>query len=178
MNELWQGLLITVLGGLILTIIIGLFKYAGSKIKAKRTRISKHEIKKIEDDIYNIRKAYKTATAFYKDFENASWLSKQSKLKSISKPNQRILKREWLKDIDFTISYDHSNIDLMRMQIISKVLRKKDLEAIISKPVVDNYGNDQAAGTEMFIRYMKKENPRKISHKVDLWLSNNEEGKK
>jgi hypothetical protein len=172
---LWQGIIITVLCGIILAIIILLSKMVHEIIKSAKRLLTPGKIKVVEDTIMAKRKSYKTAGSFYEDLEDASWIKQVPGLDTISNRNRKKLKTKWLQDADFTISYDHTNIDLMRLQTVADRLTKRDLDSIISKPTKDNYGNNQAAGNLIFMQFMKASYPRRISRKVARWMKAEEE---
>jgi hypothetical protein len=173
MSWLWQGIIITVVGGVILAIILSVSKAFYTRVEYAK-KLTQVKIKHIEDSITTKRKTYKSASSFYIEFANATWIRQIPELSTISNKNKKILKSKWIKDADFTISYDRTNIDLMRLQFVANTLKKKDLESIIDKPTKDSFGNDQAAGVLIFMQFMQTKYPHKITNKVANWIENEE----
>ena len=179
MDWLWQGIIITVAGGLSLAALLTLIKSAYRQSKRYNKQISHAEIKLIEDKIISIRKSYRSASAFYREFDDATWMKKAPELYQIPKKDLKVLKTRWVKDADFTQSWDHTNIELMKLQVVKKYLTKNDIKKLIDKPIKDIYGNDQAAGRLEFIKSIQNRYPRKISRYVaQLIKENDEEGNK
>jgi hypothetical protein len=108
---------------------------------------------KIEKRIDELRSSYKYNGNFYNDLKDGAWLEK------IEKPGLMLslyLKRKWLKEAKFNISYNHTNIMYMRFELIKKWISKKDLGYINSLTRKDRYENDQEAGNQEFMEYMEK----------------------
>lgn len=112
-----------------------------------------------------------SASAFYRLFKGGRWLD------SITLPEEmkssfvrRVLKEKWLAEADFTRSYDHSNIMLMRLEVIAEELTSADLDDLLERPTVDSYGNDQEAGMLPFMEFMREKYREKISFKVEQWI--------
>ena len=90
----------------------------------------------------------------------------------LSSPSvRRVLKEKWLGEADFTRSYDHSNIVLMRLEVVADALSKADVDALLDLPTVDGNGYSQEAGTELFLAYMKQEYPETISDKAEARIA-------
>lgn len=176
MSWLWQGVIVTVAGGLILAIIIALAKYTGQQTEKARIQMSSTDVEQLENKIVSIRKSYRTAAAFYKDFDSAAWMKKTPELYRLPKRHQKTLKSKWVRETDFTKSFDYTNIDLMKLQVVKKYLTKKDLTELTDQPTVDQYGNDQKAGNLEFMKSMQEQFPRKISKHVAKWIKDNDEG--
>jgi hypothetical protein len=64
-----------------------------------------------------------------------------------------VLKTKWLDEADFTRSYDHSNIVLMRLELVVDELTDADLDRLLDLPTKDSYGNDQSAGMQQFLEF-------------------------
>ena len=80
-------------------------------------------------------------------------------------------KDKWLREADFTVCYDHSNIVLMRLELVAAELSKDDLDRLLSLPTRDSYGNDQLAGMLEFLEFIQQEYPHKISQKAAAWIA-------
>jgi uncharacterized protein (TIGR02391 family) len=132
--------------------------------------VSDEVIAEVEGLISDKRRSL-SASAFYRLFEGGRWLDTinlPEELKSSSV--RRVLKEKWLTEADFTRSYDHSNVMLMRLEVIADELTKADLDDLIERPTIDAYGNDQEAGMLPFVEYMREKHPDKISSKVEQWV--------
>ncbi|WP_136025449.1 MULTISPECIES: hypothetical protein [unclassified Microbacterium] len=62
-----------------------------------------------------------------------------------------MLKDKWLGEVDFTRSFDHSNVVLMRLEVVADVLSKEDIEGLLDLPTVDGNGFSQEVGTTLFL---------------------------
>ncbi|MEK8106515.1 hypothetical protein NKG94_17115 [Micromonospora sp. M12] len=82
-----------------------------------------------------------------------------------------MLKTKWLDEADFTRSYDHSNIVLMRLELVVDELTEADLDRLLDLPTKDSYGNDQSAGMQQFLEFVQKEYPDRFSQKAKDWLT-------
>lgn len=132
--------------------------------------VSDELIAEIESLISTKRRSL-SASAFYRVFESGRWLSSialPEELKSSSV--RRVLKDKWLTEADFTRSYDHSNVMLMRLEVVAEELTEADLDDLLGHPTVDARGNDQEAGMLPFMEYMREKYPSKISSKVEHWI--------
>jgi len=136
------------------------------------TRYVSHElIEKVETLITEERRSY-SATRFYRAFEGGHWLRGMSLPAELSSPSvRRVLKQKWMREADFTRSFDHSNIVLMRLQVVADELSKADVDALLDLPTVDSNGFSQEAGTPVFLAYMKQEYPETISDKAEARMA-------
>ena len=82
-----------------------------------------------------------------------------------------MLKSKWLGEADFTRSFDHSNIVLMRLEVVADVLSKVDIDALLDLPTVDGNGYSQEAGTTLFLEFMKQRFPETISAKAEARIA-------
>jgi hypothetical protein len=90
----------------------------------------------------------------------------------LSSPSvRRVLKHKWLSEADFTRSYDHSNIVLMRLEVVADALSKDDVDALLDLPTVDSNGYSQESGTEVFLQYLKEKYPEAISERADARIA-------
>jgi hypothetical protein len=131
--------------------------------------VSDEVIAEVEGIIHAKRRSL-SAAAFYRVFEGGRWLDSiclPEELKSSSV--RRVLKEKWLAEA-FTRSYDHSNVMLMRLEVIAEELTKADLDDLIERPTVDTYSNNQEAGMLPFMEYMREKHPDKMSAKVERWI--------
>jgi len=133
--------------------------------------VSEELITQVEDLITAERRSY-SATRFYRVFEDGQWLS------SVTLPNElssasvrRVLKDKWLGEADFTRSFDHSNIVLMRLEVVADVLSKVDIDTLLGLPTVDGNGYSQEAGTTIFLEFMKQRYPETISAKAEARIA-------
>jgi uncharacterized protein (TIGR02391 family) len=134
--------------------------------------VSDDTIKEIEDFVLAKRRSYRTVSAFYSDFEGGKWLSGLKLPVNLSSPSVRkVLKKKWLDDADFTRSWDHSNVVLMRLELVASELAGVDLDELLDRPTVDRYGNDQSAGMLPFLEFVQQQHPGKISPRVRTWIT-------
>ncbi|MHA4945694.1 TIGR02391 family protein [Micromonospora sp. SD19] len=134
--------------------------------------VSEDTIKELEDLVLTKRHSYRTAGAFYHDFEDGKWLRNLAlPTKVRSSAVRKVLKTKWLDEADFTRSYDHSNIMLMRLEIVVDELTEADLDRLLDLPTKDSFGNDQSAGMQQFLEFVQKEYPDTISQKAKDWLA-------
>jgi hypothetical protein len=134
--------------------------------------VSEDTIKELEDLVLAKRQSYRSAGAFYRDFEDGMWLRNLTlPAKVESSAVRRVLKTKWLDEADFTRSYDHSNIVLMRLELVADELTKADLDRLLDLPTKDSYGNDQLAGMRQFLEFIEKNHPDTISPKIKDWLT-------
>lgn len=177
MSWLWQGIAITVAGGLILALLSWVIKMIHEYVKAKpkREQAKRQKIKIIEDALLAKRNSYRSATAFYKEFDDGSWLSSFTLPVQINGKLGKILKKKWLQNADLTVSYDSSNVQFMRFSLIAKHLGKSDLETLLDLPIKDKYGNYQAAGKLSFMKFMQVNYRQKVSDKIVGWIKGYEE---
>ena len=97
--------------------------------------VSEDTIKELEDLVLTKRQSYRTAGAFYRDFEGGNWLrSLTLPAKVESSAVRKVLKTKWLDEADFTRSYDHSNIVLMRLELVIDELTEADLDRLLDLP--------------------------------------------
>jgi uncharacterized protein (TIGR02391 family) len=129
--------------------------------------LSEDTIKELEDLVLAKRQSYRTAGAFYRDFEGGKWLrSLTLPAKVESSAVRKVLKTKWLDEADFTRNYDHSNIVLMRLELVIDELTEADLDRLLDLPTKDSYGNDQSAGMQQFLEFVQKKYPDTISQKA------------
>ena len=135
--------------------------------------VSDDTITEIEDLVLAKRRGYRSATAFYNDFENGKWLESLSLPVNIESASVRkVLKKKWLKDADFTRSWDHSNFVLMPNWILSAAeLTADDMNDLLGRPTVDSHGNDQMAGIIQFLEYVDGDRPETLSAGARQWMA-------
>jgi len=134
--------------------------------------VSEDTIKELDDLVLTKRQSYRTAGAFYRDFEGGKWLRNLTlPAKVESAAVRKVLKTKWLDEADFTRSYDHSNIVLMRLELVVDELTEADLDRLLDLPTKDSYGNDQSAGMQQFLEFVQKKYPDRISQKAKDWLT-------
>ena len=129
--------------------------------------VSEQVISEIEELVASKRRSFASASAFYRAFDGGKWIQTMafpSDLKSSAVLDT--LKRKWLDEADFTRSWDHSNVVLMRLELVAEKLTALEIEGLLDLPTVDDYGNDQMAGLSMFLAYMQGSFPDKITPRV------------
>jgi uncharacterized protein (TIGR02391 family) len=129
--------------------------------------VSEDTIKELEDLVLAERQGYRNASAFYRDFEGGRWLRNLTlPAKVESSAVRKVLKAKWLDEADFTRSYDHSNIVLMRLELVVDELTEADLDRLMDLPTKDSHGNDQSAGMRQFLEFVQKKHPDTIPEKA------------
>lgn len=129
--------------------------------------VSEESIHEVEELVRSKRRSYKSASAFYRQFDNHEWLVGLELPASVSSASVRkTLKVKWLKDADFAQSFDHSNIMLMRLELVADQLTMEDVDHILELPTKDQYGNDQMAGLPQFLDFLDERFPEKLSRKT------------
>ncbi|WP_161490088.1 TIGR02391 family protein [Tessaracoccus flavescens] len=117
-------------------------------------------VKEIEDLVVAKRRGYRSATAFYREFENGRWISSlvlPDCFKSVAV--RKRLKAKWVEEADFTRSFDQSNIALMQLELVAGELTDDELDELMARPTKDSYGNDQQAGMVDFLEYVSSTRP-------------------
>ena len=133
--------------------------------------VNDETIVEIEALVLEKRRGYRSATRFYREFEHGKWLESMhlpAAMKSSSV--RRVLKDKWLTEADFTINFDHSNVILMRLELVMDQLTQSDLEHLLDLPTKDTYGNDQEAGMWSFLEFMQEVRPDLLSTKAIDWI--------
>lgn len=134
--------------------------------------VSEESVKEIEELIHAKRHSYRTAAAFYRDFENGRWIESLDLPASLASASVRkAIKDKWLQEADFTRNWNHSNVVLMRLELVAGELTQADLDDLLDLPTHDSYGNNQLAGMEQFLEYIGQKDPGKLSNKARAWLA-------
>lgn len=129
--------------------------------------VSEELISQVEDLITAERRSY-SSTPFYRVLEGDRWLDSLSLPAELSSASvRRVPKDKWLKEADFTRSFDHSNIMLMRLEVVADAMTMADVDYLLHLPTVDGNGNSQEAGTALCLEYMKREHPQTISVRAE-----------
>ncbi len=135
--------------------------------------VSPETILKVEEAITNKRRTYANVHSFYADFEDGRWLDDFTLPVTVTSNLRRTLKEKWINEADFAVSYDHTNIDLMRLELVADDLSSADIDGLLDLPTKDKYGNEQGAGILEFLRYIQDKHPSKTSQKAKNWISAN-----
>ncbi len=129
--------------------------------------VSEEVITEVEGLVIARRRSYGSASAFYRDFEGGRWMRNLQLPRDMSSVAVRkVLKRKWLDEADFTRSWDHSNVVLMRLELVAAELTQAEIEHLLDLPTRDAYGNDQLVGMLPFLTYIEEVYPEKISPKI------------
>jgi uncharacterized protein (TIGR02391 family) len=129
--------------------------------------VSEAVIAEVEELVLSKRRSYGSASAFYRDFEGGRWMRNLHLPRDMSSVAVRkVLKGKWLDEADFTRSWDHSNVVLMRLELVAGELTEGDIENLLNLPTRDAYDNDQLAGMLPFLTYIEEHYPESISPKV------------
>ncbi|MFK4759746.1 TIGR02391 family protein [Microbacterium sp. ZW T5_45] len=134
--------------------------------------VSEELIQEIEELVTATRRGY-SATRFYRAFEGGKWIDALTLPAGLASSSVRkVLKAKWLQEADFTRSYDHSNVMLMRLELVAGELTQADIDALLEYPTTDNYGNNQEAGMLEFLEYIQQLDATKISSSASDWMAN------
>lgn len=129
--------------------------------------VSDETIQEIEDLVAAKRKSYRTVRAFYSDFENGKWLQGLTLPASLSSASvRRMLKTKWLGEADLTISWDHSNLLFMFLELVADEMSEGDLDYLLDLPTKDSYGNNQEAGMWPFLEFIQDLYPERLSQRA------------
>ncbi len=129
--------------------------------------VSEEVITEVEGLVIARRRSYGSASAFYRDFEGGRWMRNLQLPRDMSSVAVRkVLKRKWLDEADFTRSWDHSNVVLMRLELVAAELTQAEIEHLLDLPTRDAYGNDQLVGMLPFLTYIEEVYPEKVSPKI------------
>jgi uncharacterized protein (TIGR02391 family) len=133
--------------------------------------VGEDTIKEIEALVLAKRRSYRSAAAFYRDFENGKWLRTLSLPVNVESSSVRkVLKKKWLGDADFMRSWDHSNVVLMQLELVAVELTPADIDQLLDLPTRDSFGNDQEAGMLPFLEFIERQHPDKLSPKAKRWI--------
>jgi hypothetical protein len=128
----------------------------------------------IEEFVRKTRASY-SATKFYRVFGDGGWIEGLELPAGLaSRSVRKALKQKWLDEADLTRSYDSSNIVFMRLQLIASELTGADIDGLLDLPTKDSRGNDQAAGLDEFLDFIKQRQPEKLSDRVRAHLEASE----
>ncbi|GGS09980.1 hypothetical protein GCM10010169_63440 [Micromonospora fulviviridis] len=134
--------------------------------------VSDESIKELEELVYAKRHSYRTVSAFYRDFAGGRWIESFELPPNFASASVRkALKDKWLREADFTRNWDHSNVVLMRLELVADELTQADVDNLLELPTHDSYGHNQLAGMEQFLEYVGKKDPGKLSTTARAWLA-------
>lgn len=129
--------------------------------------ITEAEFDEAESIVHGKRRSYATSNAFYRSFEDGRWLKGFKLPPRFRTPAAEIqLKERWIREADFTRSWDHSNEVFMQLQLVARHITTEELDHLLELPTTDDFGNDQQAGLETFLRYLQKKHPEALSEKA------------
>lgn len=134
--------------------------------------VSEETVQEIEEFVAAKKRSYRSASAFYRDFEDGKWLQGQQLPAGLASGSVRkVLKRKWLDDADFTVSWNHSNLVLMRLELVVDQLTEAEIDGLLDLPTRDSYDNDQLAGMEQFLAFVEHRYPEKLSQTAKEWIA-------
>lgn len=133
--------------------------------------VSEETIKEIEDRVHAKRRSYMSATAFYRDFANGKWLQSIEIPALRSASVRKALKEKWLDEADFTRSWDHSNVVLMRLELVVDELTEVDVDRLLALPTTNSHGHDQQAGMLPFLEFVQQRCPDRLSPTAEAWIA-------
>lgn len=132
---------------------------------------SEEAIQEIEEFVRAKWEGYRTAGAFYREFDKGRWMQRAPLPASLASPSVRkALKDKWLDEADFTLSWNHSNLVLMRFQLVVDELTSADIDRLLDLPTIDANGYDQMAGMDTFLEFVEQKRPEAISQKAKHWI--------
>ena len=134
--------------------------------------IDEDTVNEIDEFVKEKRRSYRTATAFYKDFENGRWLQSMQLPDGLASASaRRVLKDKWLKETDLTRSWDYSNVMFMRLELVVDQLTQADIDLLLDLPTTDGHGNDQEAGMWPFLEFVEQQHPGTLSQRAKDWVA-------
>jgi uncharacterized protein (TIGR02391 family) len=139
--------------------------------------VAESTIAEIEGIITAKRRSYRSATAFYRDFDSGKWLEDlpmPATWKSASV--RKLLKAKWLDEADLTRSYDSSNVVFMRLELVVDELTVDDIDRVLDLPTKDSNGHDQQAGMWPFLDFVLQRHPGKLSPRAKERLAELKDG--
>lgn len=121
------------------------------------------DIDAIGEQLRSIRSRFSVAQ-FYPTLKSGSWI-REFKVPDLmsTRRNKERLRDIWMDDSDFSVSYDRSNIEFMKFELVVDSLNRHVIDAIIKKPGDGGNGGDQKVGLEEFLSFVKEKNPDAIS---------------
>lgn len=128
--------------------------------------LTEAEFDDAEEIVHQKRRSY-TTSSFYRSFEDGKWLKGFKLPPRFRAPSAEMqLKERWIREADFTRSWDHSNTVFMQLQLVASHLTMKELDHLLDLPTTDDYGNDQQAGLIIFLEYIRNKHPGILSPKA------------
>ncbi len=176
-----DGLIPAALNGAVLSIKNQL-DTLGSRTRAVAPQVDPDALTEAEFDeaesvIREKRRSYGTATAFYRSFEAGKWLKGFKLPPRFRTPSAEMqLKDRWIREADFTRSWDHSNTVFMQLQLVAGHITMEELDQVLDLPTMDDYGNDQQAGLDVFLQYVQDHHPEVLSARALQRLQEFENG--
>ena len=117
--------------------------------------VSEEAIQTIEGIVHTKRVSYQSASAFTGNLRTAiGFATFPCRGRLILRRCARRSKRSGVAEADFTQSFDHSNLMLMRLELVVDELTASDIDRLLGLPTTDSYGNDQLAGMEQFLEFV------------------------
>ena len=134
--------------------------------------VSEETVREIEEFVAARKRSYPSASAFYRHFEDGKWLQGLKLPAGLASGSVRkVLKRKWLDEADFTVSWNHSNLVLMQLELVVDELTEAEIDGLLDLPTRDSYDNDQLAGMEPFLAFVDHKHPEKLSQKAKDWIA-------
>jgi uncharacterized protein (TIGR02391 family) len=125
--------------------------------------VSDELVQEIESLLWERRRSYSNNGAFYRELNDGRCVESIALPSSFgSSAVRRFLKEKWLTEADFARSYDHSNMCLMRLELVIEELGKGEIAQLLTRPRTDNYGNDQDAGMFEFLSFVESRHAAKL----------------
>jgi uncharacterized protein (TIGR02391 family) len=137
--------------------------------------VSEETVEDIEAAIIAQKQSYKSASAFYTEFEGGKWLQALVLPVNLNTSLRNTLKKKWLEEADLTRSYNHSNTVLMQLELVADALTKDEIDSLLDLPTKDKYGHDQSAGMPLFMKFIQQRYPDKTSKRVSDWIAKQEQ---
>lgn len=164
--EILVGVLVTIIGGCILSLLPTIQRWVKKRRRETKKRKMELLIQEQKDSIpklENLREA----------IETGSWLQ------NLRLPNNtefcEYLKEEWVKNTKLNKDYKTSLLSVMRLQAVAEYLKTSDLEMIHNSPKrSDEFKKDQTEGADLhFYKYMKVVYPTTLTKEITLYLEEN-----
>lgn len=134
--------------------------------------VDEDTISELDELVLEKRRSYRTAGAFYKDFENGKWLQSMKLPDGLASASVRkVLKEKWLQETDLTRNWDYSNVMFMRLELVADQLTQADIDVLLDLPTKDSYGNNQEAGMWPFLEFVEQQHPGTLSQRAKDWVA-------
>ncbi len=134
--------------------------------------VDEETLNALDEFVREKRRSYRTARAFYQDFEKGKWMQNlKLPVSLVSASVRKVLKNKWLEETDLTRSWDYSNVMFMRLELVVDQLTQADIDFLLDLPTKDSHGNDQESGMWPFLEFVSQQHPGTMSQRAKDWVA-------